>query len=113
MIGLVRRLYPIDTACNNQGLPYLCVSYAETAGTRIVNQVGNVYKPGAAAHTRHIGGTGFRGGEGGLPLCRCTASLNGGQLTAQYQAGKDSMAICKVPLPPPACTLPRPPCYPT
>jgi hypothetical protein len=37
------------------------------AGTTIVNQVENVYNPGAAAHTRPIGGTGFRGDEGGLP----------------------------------------------
>ncbi len=79
--GSVRR---IDTAYNSQGLPYLLTSYADTGGTTIVNQVENIYNPGAAAHTRHIGGTGFRGDEGGLPLYRCTASLNGGQLTAQY-----------------------------
>ena len=76
----------IDTAYNNQGLAYLLTSYADTGGTTIVNQVKNIYNPGAAAHTRPIGGTGFRGDEGGLPLCRCTASLNGGQLVQQYQA---------------------------
>ncbi|MGC8541958.1 MAG: hypothetical protein ACP5QA_15215, partial [Phycisphaerae bacterium] len=38
--GSVRR---IDTAYNNQGLAYLFTSYADTAGTQIVNQVENVY----------------------------------------------------------------------
>ena len=57
----------IDTAYNNQGLASLLTSYADTGGTTIVNQVENVYNPGAAAHTRPIGGTGFRGDEGGLP----------------------------------------------
>ena len=38
--GSVRR---IDTAYNNQGLPYLLTSYADTGGTTIVNQVENVY----------------------------------------------------------------------
>ena len=33
----------IGTAYNNQGLPYLLTSYADTAGTQIVNQVENVY----------------------------------------------------------------------
>ena len=33
----------IDTAYNNQGLPYLLTSYADTAGTQIVNQVENIY----------------------------------------------------------------------
>ena len=37
----------IDTAYNNQGLAYLLTSYADTAGTTIVNQVENVY-PGRA-----------------------------------------------------------------
>jgi hypothetical protein len=38
--GSVRR---IDTAYNNQGLAYLLTSYADTAGTQIVNQVENIY----------------------------------------------------------------------
>ena len=38
--GSVRR---IDTAYNNQGLAYLFTSYADTAGTQIVNQVENIY----------------------------------------------------------------------
>ena len=38
--GSVRR---IDTAYNNQGLAYLYTSYADTAGTQIVNQVENIY----------------------------------------------------------------------
>ncbi len=38
--GSVRR---IDTAYNNQGLVYLQTSYADTAGTQIVNQVENIY----------------------------------------------------------------------
>ena len=33
----------IDTAYNNQGLAYLLTSYADTAGTQIVNQVENAY----------------------------------------------------------------------
>jgi RHS repeat-associated protein len=38
--GSVRR---IDTAYNPQGLAYLFTSYADTAGTQIVNQVENIY----------------------------------------------------------------------
>ena len=38
--GGVRR---IDTAYNAQGLAYLYTSYADTAGTQIVNQVENIY----------------------------------------------------------------------
>ena len=38
--GSVQR---IDTAYNNQGLAYLLTSYADTAGTQIVNQVENLY----------------------------------------------------------------------
>ncbi len=38
--GSVRRM---DTAYNNQGLAYLLTSYADTAGTQVVNQVENVY----------------------------------------------------------------------
>jgi RHS repeat-associated protein len=38
--GSVQR---IDTAYNNQGLAYLLTSYADTAGTQIVNQVENIY----------------------------------------------------------------------
>ena len=38
--GSVRR---IDTAYNSQGLAYLYTSYADTAGTSIVNQVKNIY----------------------------------------------------------------------
>ncbi len=38
--GAVRR---IDTACNDAGLPYLFTSFADTAGTVIVNQVMYVY----------------------------------------------------------------------
>ena len=51
-----------ETYYNAQGLAYLYTSYADTAGTQIVNQVENVY-PGDAAHTRRMGGTGFRGVE--------------------------------------------------
>ena len=40
MDGGVRR---IDTAYNAQGLAYLYTSYADTAGTQIVNQVENIY----------------------------------------------------------------------
>ncbi len=65
----------IDTAYNNQGLAYLLASYADTAGTQIVNQVENVY-PGAAAHTRLGGGTGFRGVEFCEYLGRCASPLN-------------------------------------
>jgi hypothetical protein len=77
----------IDTAYNNQGLAYLLTSYADTAGTQIVNQVENVY-PGATALTRLGGGTGFRGVEFCEYLCRCASPLNNGlgQLTQQYQA---------------------------
>jgi hypothetical protein len=38
--GSVRR---IDTAYNPQGLAYLYTSYADAAGTQIVNQVENIY----------------------------------------------------------------------
>jgi hypothetical protein len=38
----------IGTAYNNQGLTYLLTSYADTAGTQIVNQVEDAC-PGAAA----------------------------------------------------------------
>ena len=41
----------MDTAYNNQGLAYLLTSYADTAGTQIVNQVINIYN-GAAAQPR-------------------------------------------------------------
>ncbi len=38
--GSVRR---IDTTYNAQGLAYLLTSYADTAGTTIVNQIENIY----------------------------------------------------------------------
>ena len=68
-------------------MAYLLTSYADTAGTTSVNQVENVY-PGAAAHTRPGGGTGFRGVEFCEYLGRCASPLNNGfgQLTQQYQA---------------------------
>ena len=41
--GVNGSILRIDTAYNNQGLAYLLTSYADTAGTQIVNQVENVY----------------------------------------------------------------------
>ena len=50
--GVNGSILRIDTAYNSQGLVYLLTSYADTAGTQIVNQVETIYNPGAAAHTR-------------------------------------------------------------
>ena len=61
---------------NAQGSAYLYTSYADTAGTQIVNQVENIY-PGAAAHARRMGGTGFRGVEEVFPGRRASP-LNAG-----------------------------------
>ncbi|NNM85249.1 MAG: RHS repeat-associated core domain-containing protein [Phycisphaerales bacterium] len=41
--GVDGSILRIDTAYNSQGLPYLLTSYADTAGTQIVNQVENIY----------------------------------------------------------------------
>ncbi len=85
-----------ETHYNAQGLAYLYTSYADTAGTQIVNQVENIY-PGAAAHTRRTGGTGFRGVEEVFWAAARHGSMLG-QLAFQYQAVTGAVDISTTPV---------------
>ncbi len=62
--GVNGSILRIDTAYNSQGLAYLLTSYADTAGTQIVNQVENIYNPGDAAHMRPLAAEACPGAPG-------------------------------------------------
>ena len=66
------------------------------AGTQIVNQVENIY-PGAAAHARRMGGTGFRGVEEVFWAAARHGSMLG-QLAFQYQAVTGAVDISTTPV---------------